>query len=177
MLGGTREKEVGKSNNMAQTPIKASFKSNLANTGAQSVTGTQPIKMQLETGLWLVATPIGNLGDFSPRAQKTLESADLILAEDTRMTRKLMGLHGISGRVERCDEAATDVGIKKAVSVLSLGGAVAFCSDAGTPGVSDPGERLARGVDHSAVDLRLAVRPIHVCRICPSKRCRAIALL
>jgi 16S rRNA (cytidine1402-2'-O)-methyltransferase len=102
--------------------------------------------MQLEAGLWLVATPIGNLGDFSPRARKTLESADLILAEDTRMTRKLMGLHGISGKVERCDEATTEQGIARALSLLVQGGAVAFCSDAGTPGVSDPGERLARGI-------------------------------
>lgn len=102
--------------------------------------------MQLESGLWLVATPIGNLGDFSPRAQKTLESADLILAEDTRMTRKLMGLHGITGRVERCDEATTEQGVKRALTFLAQGGAVAFCSDAGTPGVSDPGQRLAQGI-------------------------------
>jgi 16S rRNA (cytidine1402-2'-O)-methyltransferase len=112
----------------------------------QSARPQAPIKTQLEAGLWLVATPIGNLGDFSPRAAKTLGGADLILAEDTRVTRKLMNLHGISGRVERCDETATEFGIKRALEVLEAGGAVAFCSDAGTPGVSDPGERLTRGI-------------------------------
>jgi 16S rRNA (cytidine1402-2'-O)-methyltransferase len=120
----------------------------------QSVRPQIAIKTQLETGLWLVATPIGNLGDFSLRAQKTLEGADLILAEDTRMTRKLMGLHGITGKVERCDEASTEQGLKRACMVLEMGGAVAFCSDAGTPGVSDPGERLARGVIHAGFAVR-----------------------
>jgi 16S rRNA (cytidine1402-2'-O)-methyltransferase len=139
---------------MAQTPIKMSSKSKQGAGGAQSGEGGLAIKMQLESGLWLVATPIGNLGDFSPRAQKTLQSADLILAEDTRMTRKLMGLIGISGKVERCDEAATQQGLQKAISVLAQGGAVAFCSDAGTPGISDPGERLARGVIEAGYHVR-----------------------
>jgi 16S rRNA (cytidine1402-2'-O)-methyltransferase len=62
------------------------------------------------------------------------------------MTRKLMGLFGIQGRVERCDETATEIGTKRAIDVLAQGGVVAFCSDAGTPGISDPGERLTRGV-------------------------------
>ncbi|NJR20190.1 MAG: 16S rRNA (cytidine(1402)-2'-O)-methyltransferase [Hyphomonadaceae bacterium] len=86
------------------------------------------------------------MADFSPRAQKTLISADLILAEDTRVTRKLMGLFGIQGKVERCDEATTAQGIARACDVLTAGGVVAFCADAGTPGISDPGERLAQGV-------------------------------
>lgn len=147
-----------------QTPIKISDRSKsgqfndgkfkAAGGAAQSAHNIQPIKKQLESGLWLVATPIGNLGDFSPRAQKTLEAADLILAEDTRMTRKLMALHGIKGRVERCDEAATEQGLHKALVVLQRGGAVAFCSDAGTPGVSDPGERLARGVLNAGHNVR-----------------------
>ena len=112
------------------------------------------IKSQIDSGLWLVATPIGNLGDFSARGVKTLESADLILAEDTRVTRKLMNLHGITGRVERCDEATTEHGTTRALAVLEAGGAVAFCSDAGTPGVSDPGERLARGVMDAGYPVR-----------------------
>ena len=105
-----------------------------------------PIKMLLESGLYLVATPIGNLGDFTPRGAKTLTDCDLILAEDTRVTKRLMGLHGINGKVVRCDESATEAGLKQALKILDQGGSVAFCSDAGTPGVSDPGERLARGV-------------------------------
>jgi 16S rRNA (cytidine1402-2'-O)-methyltransferase len=131
---------------MAQTPISVLRKSKRADTPAQSTRQAEAIKLQLESALYLVATPIGNLGDFSLRAQKTLQSVDLILAEDTRMTRKLMGLQGISGKVARCDEATTAQGVALALDILEQGGAVAFCSDAGTPGVSDPGERLARGV-------------------------------
>lgn len=112
--------------------------------------GTMPLPKRfaktLEPGLWLVSTPIGNLGDFSPRARDALASCDLILAEDTRMARKLMTAFGINGRVERCDEEATAQGLNRAIEVLNTGGAVCFVPDAGTPGVSDPGERLARGV-------------------------------
>jgi 16S rRNA (cytidine1402-2'-O)-methyltransferase len=144
---------------MTQTPIKSFLKSNHERGGAQSIPDLGDIKMQLEPGLWLVATPIGNLGDFSARAQKTMQSADLILAEDTRMTRKLMGLHGLRGKIERCDEAATEQGLRKALEILTLGGAVAFCSDAGTPGISDPGERLARGVIAAGFDVRAIPGP------------------
>jgi 16S rRNA (cytidine1402-2'-O)-methyltransferase len=135
---------------MSQTPINKPHKSKREGKSAQSIHSpakpAMTIKAHLQCGLYLVATPIGNLGDFSPRAQQTLEKADLILAEDTRVTRKLMGLFGIAGKVERCDEAATEAAITRACDVLAQGGVVAFCSDAGTPGVSDPGERLTRGV-------------------------------
>lgn len=104
--------------------------------------------------LWLVATPIGNLGDMSPRAVEVLRSVDLILAEDTRVTRKLMAAFGLSGRVERCDEAATDRAAARAIEILASGGSVAFTSDAGTPGVSDPGTRLAQAVLAAGHDVR-----------------------
>lgn len=145
---------------MAQSPsnTKTKFKreGSTAQAGSPSTRSQIAIQAQLACGLWLVATPIGNLGDFSARGAKTLETADLILAEDTRVTRKLMNLHGITGRVERCDEATTLHGINRALMVLKAGGAVAFCSDAGTPGVSDPGERLARGI----IDAGYAVRAV-----------------
>ncbi len=131
---------------MAETPGDKKIKSKRESGSAQSERPQPQIKSLLDVGLYLVATPIGNLGDFTSRGVKTLQSADLILAEDTRVTRKLMNLHGISGRVERCDEAHTEIGTARALDVLASGGAVAFCSDAGTPGVSDPGERLARGI-------------------------------
>jgi 16S rRNA (cytidine1402-2'-O)-methyltransferase len=147
---------------MAQTPSNSISKSKrdskLVQSGPASPsaknTDLTAIKRQIEGGLWLVATPIGNLGDFSPRAAKTLQSADLILAEDTRVTRKLMNLHGLSGRVERCDEASTAVGAKRALEVLTDGGAVVFCADAGTPGISDPGQRLARLVIDAGFEVR-----------------------
>jgi 16S rRNA (cytidine1402-2'-O)-methyltransferase len=153
---GTRDKANVEMDDMAQAPSNNKSKSKREGELAQSARPQFAIKTQLEAGLWLVATPIGNLGDFSPRAAKTLEGADLILAEDTRVTRKLMNLHGISGRVERCDEATTERGTKRALEMLQAGGAVAFCSDAGTPGVSDPGERLTRGI----IDAGFAVRAV-----------------
>jgi 16S rRNA (cytidine1402-2'-O)-methyltransferase len=131
---------------MADYAPKIAAKSKRATVAAQSLGQASTIKKILEAALYLVATPIGNLGDFSPRAAKTLETCDLVLAEDTRVTKRLMSLHGITGRVIRCDEAATEPGLRSALQVLAAGGAVAFCSDAGTPGVSDPGERLAHGV-------------------------------
>jgi 16S rRNA (cytidine1402-2'-O)-methyltransferase len=147
---GTRDKGGIEVDNMAQSPSNShpKFKREgaKAQADARHVQPQSSIKSQLPCGLYLVATPIGNLGDFSARGAKTLENADLILAEDTRVTRKLMNLYGIAGRVERCDEATTEHGISRALAVLQAGGAVAFCSDAGTPGVSDPGERLARGI-------------------------------
>jgi 16S rRNA (cytidine1402-2'-O)-methyltransferase len=139
---------------MAQSPSTIKVKFKREETGAQLARANPPLKTQLKSGLWLVATPIGNLGDFSARGAKTLEGADLILAEDTRVTRKLMNLMGIAGRVERCDEAVTELGLKRALEVLEAGGAVAFCSDAGTPGISDPGERLARGVIDAGFPVR-----------------------
>jgi 16S rRNA (cytidine1402-2'-O)-methyltransferase len=157
MLGntsGTRDKGGLEVDIMAQSPSNTNSKFKREGTSVQSARPQNPIKSQLECGLWLVATPIGNLGDFSARAAKTLEGADLILAEDTRVTRKLMNLHGISGKVERCDEATTEHGTSRALTILAQGGAVAFCSDAGTPGVSDPGERLARGVIDAGYSVR-----------------------
>ena len=131
---------------MANSAPKIAAKFRREANMVQSLKMESPIKNSLEAALYLVATPIGNLGDFTPRGAKTLETCDLVLAEDTRVTKRLMGLHGISGRVLRCDEAATEQGLQAALHILEAGGAVAFCSDAGTPGVSDPGERLARGV-------------------------------
>ncbi len=132
--------------NMANNAPRIAAKSKRAAVVAQSQEPDSSVKKILEAALYLVATPIGNLGDFTPRGAKTLENCDLVLAEDTRVTKRLMSLHGISGRVIRCDEAATEPGLQAALQILGAGGAVAFCSDAGTPGVSDPGERLARGV-------------------------------
>lgn len=132
---------------------KAMLQSDQARAAPKSLEVT-PIKRQIDGGLWLVATPIGNLGDFSQRAMKTLQSVDLILAEDTRVARKLIGLQGITGRVERCDEASTETGAKRAIEILQAGGAVAFCADAGTPGISDPGQRLTAAILAAGFEVR-----------------------
>lgn len=98
----------------------------------------------LSGGLYVVATPIGNLRDITLRALDVLAGADLILAEDTRVTGKLLAAYGISGKMERHDEHAAERARPKAMAVLAEGGRVALVSDAGTPLISDPGYRLVR---------------------------------
>jgi 16S rRNA (cytidine1402-2'-O)-methyltransferase len=106
--------------------------------------------------LYLVATPIGNLEDTSARALRVLREADLLLAEDTRRTRVLLERHGVAARplsLHAHNEAARR---GRALEALGAGGSVALVSDAGTPLVSDPGERLvaaaiAAGHDVTAV--------------------------
>jgi 16S rRNA (cytidine1402-2'-O)-methyltransferase len=95
--------------------------------------------------LVLVATPIGNLGDLSPRAQAVLAEADLICCEDTRRTRALLSACGIRGgnrllSLHGHNEADR---LERVASCVGAGGTVAVVSDAGTPGISDPGAWLA----------------------------------
>jgi 16S rRNA (cytidine1402-2'-O)-methyltransferase len=110
----------------------------------------------LAPGLYLVATPIGNLRDITLRALDVLAGADLVLAEDTRVAGKLLSAYSLSKKLERYDEHAAERSGPKALAVLAQGGRVALVSDAGTPLVSDPGYRLVR----EAVAQGSAVFPI-----------------
>lgn len=93
--------------------------------------------------LVLVATPIGNLGDLSPRAVRTLEAADVICCEDTRRTRELLTHAGITQkRLLSLNEHNEAERIPGVLARVRIGEQVAVVSDAGTPGVSDPGGRL-----------------------------------
>ena len=96
----------------------------------------------LAPGLYLVATPIGNLRDITLRALDVLNAADLVLAEDTRVAGRLLSHYGISRKLERYDEHAAARARPKVLALLEAGGRVALTSDAGTPLVSDPGYRL-----------------------------------
>ncbi len=96
----------------------------------------------LAPGLYVVATPIGNLRDLTFRALDVLRDADLVLAEDTRVTAKLLSAYGLSKRVERYDDHADDRQRDKVLARLAEGQRIALVSDAGTPLVSDPGYRL-----------------------------------
>jgi 16S rRNA (cytidine1402-2'-O)-methyltransferase len=97
--------------------------------------------------LVLVATPIGNLGDLSPRAVDALREAVLICAEDTRRTGRLLQHAGIVGaRMAVTNEHTEAARVAEVIDVLDAGGDVAVVTDAGTPGISDPGERLVRAV-------------------------------
>jgi 16S rRNA (cytidine1402-2'-O)-methyltransferase len=97
--------------------------------------------------LVLVATPIGNLGDLSPRAVDTLQGSSLILCEDTRHSGKLLSHAGISGvRLAVCNEHTEIERSRDVLSLLDAGETVTLITDAGTPGISDPGSRLVRVV-------------------------------
>lgn len=97
--------------------------------------------------LWLVSTPIGNLGDLPPRAVSTLQSCALICCEDTRHSGKLLSHAGIAGvRLAVMNEHTEDARATEVLDILSSGRDVAVVTDAGTPGISDPGMRLVRTV-------------------------------
>jgi 16S rRNA (cytidine1402-2'-O)-methyltransferase len=102
--------------------------------------------MTREGALVLVATPIGNLGDLSPRAVEALRAADVIAAEDTRRTRALLTHAGIPGgrRLVAVHEHNERMRAAELVERIRAGDRVAFVTDAGMPGISDPGERLVR---------------------------------
>ncbi len=93
--------------------------------------------------VWLVATPIGNLGDLAPRAVDTLRHAALICCEDTRRTGLLLQHVGVKAqRLAVCNDHTELARVDDVLEVLARGGDVAIVSDAGTPGISDPGERI-----------------------------------
>jgi len=92
--------------------------------------------------LSIVATPIGNLEDITLRALRTLKECDVIYAEDTRVISKLLARYEISKPLQRLDAATEGKKAGEVLARLEAGEHVAFVSDAGTPGVSDPGARL-----------------------------------
>ena len=98
----------------------------------------------LEPALYLVATPIGNLGDMTLRGLETLAAADVLACEDTRVTRVLLDRYGIRNRPYPYHEHNADEAGARLLAFLDEGKSVALVSDAGTPMVSDPGFRLAR---------------------------------
>lgn len=105
--------------------------------------------------LMLVATPIGNLGDLSPRAVEALAGADLVACEDTRRTGRLLQHAGITGSdLLRLDDHTEERSAVVVLRRIGEGATVALVSDAGMPGISDPGERVVRRVvdaGHSVV--------------------------
>src|SRR5258708_24305196 len=92
--------------------------------------------------LLIVGTPLGNLGDFPPRAVEALQSADLILCEDTRHTRKLLTHFRIDRPAERFDNHTEDAKAGAFADRIANGETIALVSDAGMPVISDPGYRL-----------------------------------
>ncbi len=100
----------------------------------------------LDPGLYVVATPIGNLGDVTRRALETLKNADVIAAEDTRVTRSLLTHLGISAKVVALHAHNERRAAEQVVEWIAAGQSVALVSDAGTPAVSDPGSLVVAQV-------------------------------
>jgi 16S rRNA (cytidine1402-2'-O)-methyltransferase len=101
--------------------------------------------------LYIVATPIGNLRDLTFHALDVLRTADLIAAEDTRNSQGLLSAYGIQARLTPLHEHNEEVAAQRLVAVLQEGKSVAYVSDAGTPGISDPGARLVAAARSAGV--------------------------
>jgi 16S rRNA (cytidine1402-2'-O)-methyltransferase len=113
---------------------------------AQTVTkmSSSDSQSQLAPGLYLIATPIGNLGDITLRALEVLRNVDRIACEDTRQTQKLLNHFEIEKKTISCHEHNERTRAAELIQSIKAGKAIALVSDAGTPGVSDPGSWLVR---------------------------------
>jgi 16S rRNA (cytidine1402-2'-O)-methyltransferase len=109
--------------------------------------------------LYVVGTPIGNLGDLSDRARETLAAVDLVAAEDTRRTGKLLAHAGIRARMISLFEGNERQRIDELLERLSEGATVALVSDAGMPAVSDPGFRLLRAAVEAGIGISVVPGP------------------
>ena len=116
--------------------------------------------------LYLVGTPIGNLNDMSPRAINILENVSLIACEDTRQTRKIMNKFSISNNLVSFNKENSLKKIPNLINDLKAGKSIALVSDAGMPGICDPGENLVRHVKSQGYDV-----------ICIPGACAAITAL
>lgn len=109
--------------------------------------------------LSIVATPIGNLADITLRALRTITECDVMFAEDTRVTSKILARHGIVGKpLHRLDAHARDASFARVAALLREGKHVAYATDAGTPAVSDPGTALVAYTARMCPDA--AIEPI-----------------
>lgn len=109
--------------------------------------------------LYMVGTPIGNLGDMSPRVAEVFRAADAICCEDTRVTSKLLAHLGISKTLIRCDENVIVQRAPELVDRLLAGEILAFASDAGMPSVSDPGQVLVDAARDAGVEVQVIPGP------------------
>ena len=109
--------------------------------------------------LSIVATPIGNLGDITFRALWNLKECDAIYAEDTRVTLKLLNHYGVRKPIFRLDAATEDKKAGEVIERLEKGEHIAYVTDAGTPGVSDPGARLVARIRTELPDVKIDAVP------------------
>ena len=103
--------------------------------------------------LYIVGTPIGNLNDISQRALNILKNVDLVACEDTRQTKKIMNKFNISNKLISFNKHNSLIKIPKIIKDLKEGKSIAIVSDAGMPGICDPGEDIARSVKYEGIDI------------------------
>ena len=120
---------------------------------SQHLTGEELQSVSLEKGLYVVATPIGHLRDITLRALDTLRAADIILAEDTRQTRKLLDAYDIKTPLSPYHDHNAAKRVPGVIKDLEGGKVIALVSDAGTPLVSDPGFKLVRAAIEAGIDV------------------------
>ena len=124
-------------------------------------------KEEPENGiLYIVGTPIGNLNDISQRALNILQNVSLVACEDTRQTKKIMNKFNISNKLISFNKHNSLIKIPKILKDLKEGKSIAIVSDAGMPGICDPGEDIARSVKSEGIDM-----------ICVPGACAAITAL
>jgi 16S rRNA (cytidine1402-2'-O)-methyltransferase len=114
--------------------------------------------MTFESGLYVVATPIGNLADMSQRAIAILAAADIVAVEDSRVTGKLLHHLGLKKKMRRYNDHSSE-GDRDSLVAAARDGVVALVSDAGTPLISDPGYKLVRSARESGVSVYTAPGP------------------
>ena len=112
------------------------------------------------TNLYVVATPIGNLEDITLRALRVLKEVDVILCEDTRVTRRLLERYEISNKqLTTYNEERSGISIEKIVELLKEGKKLALVTDAGTPGISDPGSYLVQKIREAMPEVKIESVP------------------
>ena len=124
-------------------------------------------KAEPENGiLYLVGTPIGNLNDISQRALNILKNVSLVACEDTRQTKKIMNKFNISNKLISFNKHNSSIKVPKLIKDLKEGKSIAIVSDAGMPGICDPGEEIAKSARIQGIDI-----------ICIPGACAAITAL
>jgi 16S rRNA (cytidine1402-2'-O)-methyltransferase len=129
---------------------------------------------RLSPGLYIVATPIGNLGDITLRAAETLRGVSAVACEDTRITGRLMQHLGLKQRLIRYDDHADEAARERLLAMMAAE-PVALVSDAGTPLISDPGYRLVREARERGIAVTSLPGPCAAVMGITCRACRRIA--
>src|ERR1700748_776250 len=137
-------------------PLLSVFQATMSEENLEPTGNEETTDRPLAPGLYLVGTPIGNLGDITLRAIRVLRSADRIACEDTRQTQKLLNHFGITTPTISCHEHNEAERVPEFLAAMKQGARIAVVSDAGMPGISAPGMHLAA----AAMEAGIAVYPI-----------------